>query len=284
MIALAPIARVRARHHPVLVAMLWLVELAAAALVIWPVGAIVRSAFGAHPRGDAVLFDDGGMALLDFLARALPAAAASLSAHVLVTIPLAFLAMVVAFGSAIVTLGAEVEGTLRARGRRAVDQSFSSLRALTVQSLLVLVAQILVLVFAGLIFAGTAGAFAGRFGVATADRIGFVVALPFALAAPVLGVVRDVAATQVLLADARLFRAIATGFRLVAARPMLLLEYALRSMAGLAVIGLGAMIANRLGGRPGAALIFLALMHQVAAGLRVALRVSWLAAAIRRTR
>jgi hypothetical protein len=43
----------------------------------------------------------------------------------------------------------------------------------------------------------------------------------------------------------------------------------------------GALLSNRIGGRGGAALVTLFVLHQLVVGARVALRASWMARAMR---
>ena len=53
----------RARRRPVAIFAYYIYQLAVSLVVAWPVSRALAAAFGGHPRGDAVLFDDGGWAL-----------------------------------------------------------------------------------------------------------------------------------------------------------------------------------------------------------------------------
>ena len=58
-------------------------------------------------------------------------------------------------------------------------------------------------------------------------------------------------------------------------------SWAWRALVGVLLLGGSALASARLGGRPGVALAVLAVLHQLLVLVRVALRTSWLARALR---
>jgi hypothetical protein len=275
---------IRARNHLALVVVLWLIQIATALVVIWPLARLVRSTYGSHPLGDRVLFADGAAELGDFVMRALPLSASALTAHLVIVIPIAFAIELVAFGATLTTLAFAFEGPPRARARAAIARALPSSVALGGQAVAMLVLQGASLGVAAAVFGAVADAIALRYGMPTADRLGVLLALPFVLFALALGAVRDVAAVRVVADESGALAAVLGAFGLVARRPILLVEYAWRGLVGIALLVVAAMVGTKLGGRLGGALFVLILLHQLVLGLRIGLRVSWLAAAIRRTR
>jgi hypothetical protein len=83
-------------------------------------------------------------------------------------------------------------------------------------------------------------------------------------------------------ARARALRALAAGARAFASAPLSMWwSWAWRALAALAPVAAVAAVATRIGGRGGALLVLLAALHQGVVLSRVALRLSWLARALR---
>jgi hypothetical protein len=76
----------RARHRPRTVIALWLWETLLALGLAWPIASVVGGAYGGHPRGDAVLWDRGGFALVDLALRSTSALRAIGTSAVIVTL------------------------------------------------------------------------------------------------------------------------------------------------------------------------------------------------------
>jgi hypothetical protein len=270
----------RARRRPVAVGVLYAWSALAGLAAAWPVSAWVGESYGRHPRGDLVLFDPGGLALADLFARGEGLGVAVTHALVVLAVcavlglvPMA--ALVVSIGHATLDRAAP---PLRAAFERAAESFGALLRLLAVVSL----AQGLV-VGAGLLAAnGTTGALQGKLDDAAADLSGLFVLAVFVLAALFLGVVHDVARVAAIRFRVGAFAALGVARRAMRPGPMSTAwSWAWRALAGLtAAVGVG-IVAHRLGGRPGASLAVLALLHQGVVLLRAALRASWLASALR---
>lgn len=280
----ASLATVHARRHPFVVVAVAFARALAGIALAWPVASLVRSTYAGHPLGDRVLFEPGALELVDFVARVLGPMGALLEAYALVAVFVAVVEGAVVFAATLSALQLAHEGGVLRRARGALQHGLRFAPGLGAQWTATLVLQGLV-VGAGAMLAGAvAHALAARSGDPTADRIAAVALLPFALAVLVLSVIRDVAAVERVTRDASAFASFVAAARAVARRPAYIVDYAWRGATGLATTGLVALAALRLGGRPGIALVVLTIFHALALGLRSALRVSWLAAAIRRAR
>jgi hypothetical protein len=106
--------------------------------------------------------------------------------------------------------------------------------------------------------------------------------VPFLLGASMVAVVHDLARASVVRSGVGGLRGVVLGARAFGAGAVALWwAWAWRGAASLAVLAVGAAAAVRLGGRSGMALVGLALVHQLGVFVRVALRASWLARALR---
>lgn len=275
---------VRARRQLAWIAALHGVQLAFGLAVAWPFAAVVRSAYASHPLGDRVLFADGALELVDFVGRELPPQVPALSAHVVVIFVLAALARLVMFGATIAMLAFRVEGRWEERAGAAIRAGAARFGALAFQSISTAIAQGIVIALAVAALTGVSNALTHRMGAPNAGRVGIAVGLVLVGLALLLGVQRDIAAARVVAYDEPALRSIAQAFRVVTRRPIFWVEYAWRSATGALFVVAAAAVASQLGGRPGGALVFLFVVHQVALAMRIALRVSWLASILRRLR
>lgn len=286
MSGLASVELMHARRHPWFIAWLWFVQIVLGLVLVWPLVSVVRQTYGGHPLGDRVLFADGGYELLDFVARELPNMAPALVGHAVVILVLSFAVRIIAFGATFGMIASPEaqHGRFRERLGVALRQSVARTVALAIQSFLALVAQAIAIGLAIALVGGLSVALADRMGVPNAGRVAVISALPLLVLALSFGVVRDVAGARAIVDGERTFQAIGRSARAFVRRPVFLVEYGWRALAGLAVVGLGLLVTSRLGGRPGGALVVVFAIHQIALALRVALRVSWLASVVRRTR
>jgi hypothetical protein len=121
-----------------------------------------------------------------------------------------------------------------------------------------------------------------KLGEARGQQIALLVGAVLMIGVAVVGVMHDLARTAAVRFRVRWVRAWRCAWNALARNPLLVLwAWAWRSGAGWAPVVIAALVAARLGGRGGASLIALALVHQLAALTRVALRASWLATALR---
>jgi hypothetical protein len=146
----------------------------------------------------------------------------------------------------------------------------------------VLLLQGVVLV-AGFVFAGAVEGWThAGMGEARAQQLEGVVLAVVVIFASVLGVIQDLARAAVIRFKVRGLRALGLGARTFRLAPVALWwSWAWRTIAAIAPVLAASAVAGRIGGRSGAALVFLVVLHQAVAAARVALHASWLARALR---
>jgi hypothetical protein len=173
-------------------------------------------------------------------------------------------------------------------GRRLVGFMRSMSRALRSMPALFLLMVVASVMQAGslgvgwLVAKGCEAWFCSAIGDANAQRVGVAAGLVFVLVASGLGVVHDLARAVVVRARARAYRALVRGARAFGSAPLSIWwSWAWRALAALALVLAVAVVATRTGGRGGVALLVLAVLHQGVVLSRVALRLSWLAKALR---
>ena len=271
----------RARRRPGAVVALWAWETAMAVLVAWPASALVRSAYGEHPRGDAPLFNPGGFELTDFLANAAHGIApvtgvllvVVLLSAVIGLVPLAGMLVSIAFSTRL----------LRAPGPRAV--AARALRAFRPLALALVLATVLQAVLWGIAFglgSLTASGLSERAGEARAQQLGFLVTILFALLVAAVGVVHDLARAAIVRFRVRGIQGIRLGLNAFRRAPATTFwSWAWRALAACLPVVMGALVADKIGGRGGLALFALLAIHQLVIAARIALRASWLARALR---
>jgi|HubBroStandDraft_6_1064221.scaffolds.fasta_scaffold42818_2 hypothetical protein len=272
---------IRARRRPVAILGVWAWQTALAWFASWPAASLVQAAYGSDPRGDGVLWMPGSHALLDFLWREAHGVSAALrgAAYVLLVGAVAGLVPLAALMVAMAAAGAAPGGR---RGHGIAE----TLRVLPAMTLLLFVMT------AGQALALGAGAFAGQLaegwtltglGEARAQQLGLALGVPFLVLAVAIGVTHDLARAALVRGASGGMRALALGVAEFGAAPMSLAwSWAWRAAGGLVPVIVVGAVAGRLGARGGAALLLLALLHQGVVLGRVALRASWLAAALRR--
>jgi hypothetical protein len=269
---------IRARAHPWAIAAVWAWQAGFALLLAWPAASLVRAAWGSRPGGDAILWREGGHALLAFLVREAHGIEAGFRGAVL--------AIAAASVAGLLPTGALMAAIARPHAARAfVRAVLASLRAFPAM-----------LACGAASVAGQAavlgsGAFVGtlaeawshaRLGEARAQIVAAAACLPFVAAAAVLGVAHDLARAAIIVRGETGLRGWLTGFRLLRAAPLgVCSAWAWRALASGALVAAAGVMAGRIGGAGGAWLALLAMTHQGVAGCKVALRASWLARAMR---
>jgi hypothetical protein len=271
----------RARTHPWIIAGLWMWQTALALGVAIPAATLVARVYGTHPRGDAPLWDPGGLALLDFLSRegrALSPVAA-----------IAEMTLVVGAVGGLVPAAAAMMAIARVPRHRAsttlsqtLSAAFWAMPAFSFLLVVFGVTQALTLVVGygatQLVEAWTSQGL----GAVRAARLGIATGIVFVLLASGLGVVHDLARAAVVCARARGARAIVLGVRSFGAAPLpLWWSWAWRWIAAAVPVAAVASLAGSVGGRGGAALALIAMLHQGVVLARVSLHTSWLARALR---
>lgn len=271
----------RARRRPFAILAVWAWESVLALIIAWPVAAIVRNAYGGHPRGDAQLWNPGSLELLDLLDHTERARAGVLGVVIVVTVLAAVLGLI-PLGALLTSMGF---ATRLARGPRPQQAILGGVRAFVPMVLLLIVAfvaQAILAVFALLASETLSTELTTRLGEARAMQLGWLVLLLFALPIAVLGVIHDLGRAAVIRFEAKFFDALRIGlatFR--GAKLHTFWSWAWRALASLVPIAIGSLVADRLGGRGGVALVGLFAVHQLVVVSRIALRASWLARAMR---
>lgn len=306
---------VHARRRPVAVAFVFLTEMAWALLLATPTHAWARRVWGVHPDGDAMLFTSpgragsgAGRALLIWLGQ--EDAALSVTARttivllavgvVLMQLPLGALVASLAFGRAPdreLDADEEPDEPRPPRSLRLVEAwSVAVASFLPLAALLALgaAASLVLLALGGLLASVADHAFVESLGDARAFTVRVVVFGLFAVLAALVGVVVDLARVAVVretgLASVRGATAPAWSVMLRGVRAALVtsrrslgratLSWAGRFAVGLALVAIGYVASDMLGGRGGLALTSLFVVHQAVVLGRVALRASWLARAL----
>jgi hypothetical protein len=271
----------RARRHPWAVVGLWAWHTGVALVAAWPAWSLAAAAWGNDPRGDAPLWEPGGRALLDTAWRDLHGLRAVLGAATLAVL-IASVAGLVPMAGAMTATG---YGT-RDRTRIGVVRAFGAgLRSFPAMAVLLVVSAIVQALILGIGWglSSLLEAWTGEsLGEARSQQLGGVIVLLFLLLASAAGVVHDLARAAVVRFAVRGLRGALLGIRTFRMTPVSLWwSWAWRAGASTFPIVLAAAVAARVGGRGGTALFALAVLHQAVVGARVALRLSWLAKALR---
>lgn len=274
-------AAIRARRHPLAVGFAWLYEVALGLAIAHPWYAAIRGVYGGHPDGDRPLFSADGLELAELFMKS-DGAIRALVAGSAWTIAIAVILGQVRLGALVSALALERRDELPLTGRDAIAQGVGRLFPLAGLQIVSALAQGSLLAL-GVGLAGKLhGSLAERGVDARADVGALAAFAPFVLLALAASVVVDVARVGVVVSPGTARAGVVLGLRAFVRRPLPALGgWAARAAAGAALVALGAVIADRLGGRPGAAGVALFAAHQLVVALRVALRASWLAHAAR---
>lgn len=272
--ALAPVSAIRARRRPGVVLGVYGAHLLVASVIAVPFAAIVSQRTAAEPSSDLSLFEPGGLFLLEILRLSEKSFGALLQSGLWVAFLAGYLGLL--------PLAALLHALSR-RGRLSLPElAAASVRPLGALSLLLgfaLAAYALVLVLAV-----TVSSLLGlQLHDALGDRGGDIaqasILLSGALFVAALGVIHDLARASAVVHDLRALDAVRSGF--AAFGPRTFFAWGWRLLASAALVGAGMVFAGRIGvATPRATFVVLCAHQLVAFGL-VALRASWLAAAVR---
>lgn len=295
-------AAIHARRRPVMVLFVFLAELAWALVVATPVHAWARRVWAAHPDGDAVLWKPGGRELLIWLGQSdAGSAVAARTATVLLLVGI--LLMQLPLGALLASLAFSREGAVTGDGTTAhVSLRISTALRIGVSAFLPLAGVLALGSVTGIIVIAIGAMASSAVDHGLAERIGdarsFIMRLVtfglFAAVACVIGVIVDLARAAIVrevgIGAAAgtstpgwsvMLRGLRVAFA-VARRGIVRasLAWAGRVVVGVALIAIGYVAAQVLGGLGGAALMLLFIVHQGVVLGRVALRASWLARAL----
>jgi hypothetical protein len=268
----------RARPVACALAAFWAWQSAFAALASAPFVSLVGATLGRRPDGDAVLWTPGSRALLAFVLReshGLQSAAQCAMLVLLVDcvvglVPLAALMFTLAGGARSLS--------------RAIAKAVRVFPKLVGLLVVFTAGQVLAVGLAFGLFETAAAIGRDTYGDARAAQLGLALATS---CLPMLGVVvvaHDVARAAVIDRGAGTWRAVAVAVAAVRRRPVCVWSWAWRAATSLLAIAAGAAFAARVGGRGGAYLLLLGLVHQAAVLARIGLRASWLVQALRVSR
>jgi hypothetical protein len=272
---------VHARRHPRALAAMWAWQTVLALLVSGPAAGLARAAWRGDVSGDAPLWAPGGHALLDWLWHDAHGLRAAVSGAEIV-LALGAVAGLVPMAAMMIAL------TYATRDRKAagfVRSVTGGMRVFLPMLVLLVAAGLLegLVVGFGALLAHLAESWAhAGMGEARAQQIEGVVLLLFLGLGSAVGVIHDLARAAVIRFRVRGLRAFALGVRTFRLSPVSLWwSWAWRALASIAPVLAVAGVAGRLGGRGGLGLVFLFVLHQSVVVVRVALRASWLARALR---
>jgi hypothetical protein len=272
---------IRARRRPWAIVALWAWQAVIATLLAWPVATTARALFGNDTRGDAPLWDAGGLALMDALLHARMAGPA-LFAHASIVLGFALVLGLLPASALFTSLAFTTRNLVAPSLRQTLARAFAAFGPTAVVFTFAVLVKVLVL-FAGVLLGrATDDALYDTMGEARAEQLGWLVTgVAFVLACGA-GVAEDVARAAVIRFGVGAGRAMALGLATLGRSPVTLMwSWAWRALASLVPIAFGSLVAERLGGRGGLVLLALAVVHQVVALSRVALHTSWLAKAMR---
>jgi hypothetical protein len=271
----------RARRRPLAILFLWVVQTTLASFVAVPAAAAVASWYGRHPAGDAPLWQPGGLPLLDLFldARGVRRETLVVAGSVFL---LAGFADLIPIGTLLAAIGYVTRDrrspSLRALLPRALA-AFPTLATLFASAALT---EGAIVGIAFEISSYVAEATQATLGDARADQTALLTALAILALASVVGVMHDLARAGAVRFRVRAQRSWGLAANALARAPARVMwSWAWRGLAGWVPVAVGAVVAAHFGGRGGAALAALFVVHQVALVVRVAFRASWFASALR---
>jgi hypothetical protein len=271
-----PVSAAPAAHRrPGLVAFAYAYRALAGVLMALPAAAAIGGATASWPRGQRVLFDRGGVMLLESIRLARRALApVELGAGAVAVVALIF----GIFPLAALLVGLGREGRLPAAFL--AGRAWSHAGTLALLFGVAALAQAIAGAILALLGEKLVGTFAfGALGHDVADAAVSAVVLAVIL---IVGVLRDLACVAAVRGEHRFYMAAVGGLRCARrAGGRALGAWAWRASLGLAGLGLAAWLAPSLAGASAGAVAVGALLHQAAiVGVTFA-RASWLAAAMR---
>jgi hypothetical protein len=276
-----PTSAVRASARPRALLGVWAWESVLALVASWPASALIRSSYGRHPLGDAPLWDPGALPLLALLSREANGVRAASGAAAVVLV-LSVLAGLVPLAALMIAIANAMPDGRTIGGARAIAGALRAFRPFGRLLVFVGIVQGLVVGAAILFGEGIQAWTHTSLGEARSQQLAIGVGGAILLGALVLGLVHDLARAAVVRRELGALGALGVGSRALRHAPFAVAwSWSWRTLASVAAVVAVALLADRLGGRGGAALVVLAALHQGVVLVRVALRASWLAKAMR---
>ena len=272
---------IHARSRPRAVLGVWAWETSLSLLGCLPAAALARAAYGRHARGDAPLWDPGSLPLLGVLSREANGVRAATTTAALVLL-LATVAGLVPLAALMISISRATREGRAIGAARTLEGALRVFRPLGVLLIVVGVGQGLVVAMALLLGEATQSWTHESLGEAHAQQLAIALGGVVLLGAVAMGVLQDLARAAVVRFELSALTALVVGARTLRRAPIAVSwSWLWRSAASIAPLVAVALLADRIGGRGGVALVVLAVLHQSVVLSRVALRASWLAKAIR---
>ena len=272
---------IRARSRPWALVGVWGWESALSLVASAPAVALVRAAYGRHPEADAPLWAPGSLPLLGLLSRETNGVRAATTTAAIVLLLAAVIGLV-PLAALMVSISTSTREGHGIGVPRTIEWALRAFRPLVVLLLVVSIAQGVGLAMAFLLGEGLQSWTIPSLGEALAQQLAIGVGAALLLGAVALGVAQDLARAAVIRLELGAMSALTLGVRALRRAPMAIgWSWAWRALASIAPVVAVSLVADRIGGRGGIALIALAVLHQSAILSRVTLRASWLATAMR---
>jgi hypothetical protein len=271
----------RARRRPIAVFAYYIYQLAVSVCVAWPISRGLAALFGGHPRGDGVLFDDGGWALLA-LRTGYDRVAPALWGLVFVVMIFGAVIGLVPLAALITSISHVTPETRAPRPRHLAPYVVAAFGPLGYLLAMGAALELALLAIAMWTF-GAVGAWAEpRWGEARGDQIGALACALVLVLAMIAAVLHDLARVSVVRYRTRTFGAIRAALRVFRRAPLRVLwSWIWRSSISLSLVVLVALVVPAFTTRQTLAIIAIAILHQLVVLARVALRASWLARSLR---
>lgn len=276
-----PTDAILARRHPWVVVGLWAWQTVLAAGVGWPAASLVCASYGACSAGDALLFEPGGRALLDFVWRG-ARNLATLTTTTEIVLAVGIISSASTSAAAMVAIAYARNGRRTAGALRSLLGALRATPTLWFVGVVVAVAQGCLLAFGGGALAIADGWLESSIGLARTQQLDVAIGAVFVLAATGIGVVHDLARAAVVRLEVRAANALVLGATTLGRNPLSVWwSWAWRASAGIVPAVACVLVTTALGGRSGWSVLLIAFLHQSAVLSRAALRTSWLAHALR---
>lgn len=280
-IVVLPGSSIRARSRPWAVVGVWAWESAISVVGSVPAVALVRAAYGRHPAGDAPLWDPGSLPLLGLLSREANGVRAATTSAAFVLL-LASVAGLVPMAALMVSMSRTTRDGRAIGGPRTFEGALRAFRPLALLLAMLWLAQGVVVAVALLLGEGTQSWASRSLGEALAQRTAIGIGAVLLVPALALGIIHDLARAAVVRFGVGTMSALTAGTRALWRAPIAVgWSWGWRALAAVVPIVAVSLLADRIGGRGGVALVVLAALHQSVILSRVALRASWLAKAMR---
>lgn len=280
----------RARRRPLALFAYYIYQLVLSLAFAWPIARGVAGAFAGHPRGDSVVFDDGGWAVLA-LKPAYDHASSAIWGLAFFLIVLGSIVGLAPLSALMTSISHATSDTRTPRPRHLAPYVVAMFRPMLVLLAFGTVLELALLAIALWTFSAVHDALEMRTGAARADQWAALVCFGVLVLTAAAAVIHDLARASAVRFRSTAFSAIRAALVTFRRSPIRVMwSWAWRALASTLLVIVVAWIVPRFGvrgagHRGGAAeqgsFVAIALLHQVVAFSRVSLRASWLARALR---